>query len=290
MKKKIRGLCAFILAAAILFSITGCELIDKLNAEEETTTAAPNKTELTEDKSVLVSYFNSALDNAYAVNPGITISRNFDVKDIKFFEKGKAGEEDAGKDFDVLNTAMSQAVKYMLTDTKNVEFDPDKTEYGKGIRPILYDISVDDLAAIDSVKFEIKDDSKDTYRITLNLTELDNYPMPEGSLMAKLFKAIDVDNILTEFEKSESYLIAGKKEDIKIVFKECNIYFEADRLSDQIKNITLTKNAFVTAPMKAVGSLEKYGEVDLTLKFVDTTKFSFDWVDPEATTEATTKK
>ncbi len=283
MKRRIRRFLAVVLAIMVLFGISGCDLIDNLTKEPETTTTAPNKTELSNDSATLVNYYNAILDYAESIKPGISISRALDVKDIKFM---KEGQEDSGKEYDVLNTAMTQAVKKILSEKKDFEFDPSSAVYNGEFEKIYYDVSIDDISSIPEAKIETEGDK---YKVTLNIADLATYPAPAGSTIAKLFKMLDIEKILAEFDKTKTYLLVGEKDDIKIAYKECTIYFEANRVEDKVMNITLTKNAFVTAPMTGVGSLEKYGNVLMNFKLVDTTKYTFDWVDPNATTATSTE-
>lgn len=279
MRKYVNVFCTLMLVFTLLIAVTGCNL----NLEEEETTTLPDKTALTNDTENLVAYYNDLLGSVFAVRPIVKTWRSIDAKDIEFV---KRGQEETDSSLSTLNAVSSQAKNYILTNIRDIEVEPGEVEYGGDTLSVLYDIYIREPADVADAKLnEKEEDSKtviedDKFIITLEDVP---YPAPGGSLVAKLFKFLDKDEILQEFEKTGDYLKMGASEDIVLEYKDCTVFVEVDRKTDQILYITLTKNVAVLAPVEGVGSFEAYGEMDVRLTFTDTTKFEFNWTDPYAT-------
>lgn len=302
MKKYFAVFCAILLIGSIAFSVTGCDLFSTEETTEETT--LPDKQEIENNPEALVAYYDQLLAKALSENPGGSVERTLDVKDIQVTKQGSEEKDDS---LSPLKTALEQAKNYILAEVKDVEIDPDSTLFGDNLSTLLYDISMGDVSEIDKAYYEeitetdpdTEEETKTTNntKIIFELTETD-YPAPEGSKLNSLFKAIDIEKAVKEFEKLENYLVLGDIDDFTINYEGTvkasedepeieakqgsTIVVQIDRKADKVTSIVLTKILKVVVPAKAMGSLEEHGDIDISFKLTDTTRFNFDWFDPEA--------
>ncbi|MDR1629031.1 MAG: hypothetical protein LBS36_02290 [Oscillospiraceae bacterium] len=284
MKKVTLVFCAIVLIAGILFSASGCSIFQ----QEETTTTKPDKQVLVNSPEPLAAYYDELVAKAFSVRPAVSVERTYDVKDIDVMKRGAEERDDA---LDALKTALEQAKTLILTDVKKAKIDPSSTEYGQEISGIVHDIALRGLDGVEKIAFEEskeKDANTGEEKIIVNETKINielkdlPYPAESGTKIARMYKTVDLQKILTEFVKVKDYITVGAAEEFTFAYDGCTITVEVDRKEDQVTSIVLTKNVTVVAPAEAVGPFEAYGALDVHLKFVDTIKFSFDWTDPNA--------
>lgn len=291
MKKFTVVFCAIVLIAGILFSASGCSVFQKETTTESTT--KPDKQELANSPEPLAAYYDEMIAKAFSVRPAVSVERTLDVKDVDVMKRGAEERDDS---LDTFKTALNQAKNLILTKVKKVEIDPNKTEYGDEISGILHDIALRGTSDVKKIAFaETTEKDANTgeesvivnqSKIVIDLADVP-YPAAEGTKIARLYKTVDIDKALKEFEKVNDYIKVGAAEDFKFTYNGCTVTFEVDRKEDQVTSVVLTKNVTVVAPATGVGALSDYGEVDVHFKFVDTMKFTFDWTDPNAVEETT---
>ncbi len=84
----------------------------------------------------------------------------------------------------------------------------------------------------------------------------------------------DKEAVIAQFDCVKDYLVLN---DYSIEYTDCSVKSEMDLENEQLNFVTFTKNMVVTASVTGVGSLEKYGELTVTLNLTQTTNYNFDY-------------
>jgi len=267
----IKKLLAALLALALLFAAAGCNL--DLDEEEETT--LPDKSAVGNDIADVVDYYNALIANVFEGRPSVQAGRWVNTDSIEFVKGGESGPS-----LDAMN-AFAKQIKTRF----NMDIDNNAVPYGEDPGGVFRNVPLDAAADVLSAAFNTKEREgeiivEDSW-FTIALNDY-NYPAPEDSVIARLFEALDPGEFMDEFSKTGSYLEIGAFEDMLITYTGSKIVVGVDRKTDELWSVTFIKVIEIVAPVKGVGSLAEYGELEARVTLSDSTRFDFNWTDPNA--------
>ncbi|HHU84597.1 MAG TPA: hypothetical protein GXZ23_05460 [Clostridiales bacterium] len=226
-----------------------------------------------QDAGRIFAYVNGLVDIVNEGKPYISFSRDYKVDDV---ELAPIGTDDDSA-IQLLRSARNILRNIFLDNAKSDEFMPvpEVVEFGE---------ENFDIVAIDEIPFSdeyLNDDefsascieSDIMYKILINLGKIESEALYEGAFGC--IPTITPKEITAEFDKLSAFVDVADEYETKIA--DCKIEVMADRITDQLEELKLTKISYITATAKGVGDFEYLGEFEITFKFTDIYKIGCDW-------------
>ncbi len=294
MTKKISVIISLLLAFSFLFVFAGC---DSSTEDETTTTTITAKTplptdittsydeesqvitdttyspeKLQENTATIFEYFNIHINELKANK----VKAAVDVSVGKGIGKAKDAE---GNDLpmsenDYVNAAINSLSGKMLNE------DGARVEYADS--NIVNDIPVKGTEYVSQITLDEVESATcvDNGTIRTIVVTLKN-PVA----LATVEKAYDigsVQDVLTEFDKSDAYMDVTKEP--VLTYKDCQIIITADVQTDEVLTIEYIKNIDVATEVTFNGTLADVGVVPVNFRYSSNVRYSLDRTNPAETT------
>lgn len=259
------------LVLVIMFALASCNFL-KTTEDETTETEAPvvALTEIPSTPAETLAYFNRVMNSIKAENPGVSMERKRDVKDVS--ADGAKGE------ISEVASLVSLAKNYMEVFDKKSE----TSEYGKTLNEfipvkgssLVSALTLDDIA---TATCTLKEDDDKYYILTVVLKDVEN-----PGAFSSIGKAFDLDIDKTSvLEQFQNYTDNVTVSDYSTLYTGCSITVTIFKGTDQVTNISYNKNVVVTSDVVFNGELAVWGDATVKLTFTETKDYKdFVWEEP----------
>lgn len=266
-----------VLVLATVFALTSCSIT---GAQEETSeTTEPEIVALTSRPTTTgasLDYFNRLINNIKQINPGVSMTRKRDVKDVS--------ASNSKGDISEVSSLIAIAKGYMeVLDKKSETYN-----YGTALADVMpikgtgY-ASTLTIADIASATCELKEDEDIYYILTVVLNDVEN-PQVDSAIAKAFDLDIDKSSVLSEFQ---DYTKSVTVSDYSTLYTGCTITLTILKTTDQITNIQYFKNVVATSDVAFNGELTSWGDARVELTFTENTEFKdFIWDEPTTAAEA----
>lgn len=255
---------AILMAALTMFTLASCSLTEA--PEEETTTERPAvaleaRPETTEQ---ILAFYNKVVNNIKASKPGVSLRRNFKLKD-----------EDTG------DTPEAKAlIRFAKTFAEALNKADDSKEYGENLNdflPLKGTDVVSRLTVADVATAELNDVEDDQYVYDLHIV-LNDSADRNGSVAGAFDFDIEKSEVLNTFT---DYKESVEVSDYGVSYNGCEIFARINKETNQVLWFKLVKNANVTASVNFCGTLADLGETDVAFTLCEEQEFKdFVWEEP----------
>lgn len=299
MKSATLKILSLIMMFAVLIGVTSCSLTggDEEETTEPTTLASATPLMAEGATEEAIAYFNTLMAKINSGKASLKYSSNYDPKG-----------------FDCENSALKAALPTIVKLMKG-GFNADlgaEVAYGEPLAnyiPVKNDAAALALTADDIVEIAVnkeaysraaEEESKvaadenyttasaivvdeDVRKITITLKDETDPAAGEG-LFGKIYNIPDRKLIADEMAKMSEYMTYDGNYSAK--YTGCTIYMEINRITDEVIKLEFNRNIEVTATVTGVGTLASVGTQEIKFVVNGNDKYEFDWVDPNAVTEA----
>lgn len=294
MTKKISAIISLLLAFSFLFVFAGC---DSATEDETTTTTIAVKTplptdittsydeesqlvtdttyspeKLQENTATIFEYFNLHVNELKSDGVKAAVNVSVDKKISK--AKDAEGNSVAMSENEYINAAISSLSGYMLNeDGSSVAYEDSN---------IVNDIPVKGAEYVSKLTLEEVESATCVDNGTIRTITVTLKSPAALDTVEKAYDIGSVQDVLTEFEKAETYMTVTKEP--VLTYKDCQIIITANVETDEVISIEYKKNIDVETEVTGQGTLAEVGAVPVTFRYESTVKYDLDRTNPAETT------
>ena len=314
MKKTIRTATSILLAAGMIYSLSSCSLFSSIRKRVEeannTTLAA------TPEEDDVVSHFNGLLKSSVERSDKITEKTEYKLNGLNIKKADGSDAEALGKSAGILKKMVAEKkpgkaereiTDKNVTDTLLADVEADlllDSEFSRNTRVVDVteengkEVSNENGEAVTEIKitdnilktvFKYFKDVKDENGTTETPEEGETAVEPTTRIFADddVIKQVfgeqaDKEAVLAHFDCIKNYVTVV---DYEIKNGSCQISSDVDLVASDLADISFSQQMTVTAHVKGVGELEKYGDLTVTVELEKLVSYSFAYP-VAATTEA----
>ena len=297
MKKTLKSVVAVLLTAAILYAFCSCSLFSSIRkrveeANNTTLAATPEEKEVVDHFNGLLS---NSVDRAEKINEKIdagALGKSAGMLKKLVAEKKPGKAERTIEDKNISDTLLSEVEADKLLDfdfSRNTRVVNVTDEAGKEVANDNGE-NVTEIRITDNILktvFKYFKDVADKDATTSEPAEGETAAEPTTRVLAddgvinEVFgDAADKAEVLANFDCIKEYVSVV---DYTITNGSCEIRSDIDLVASDLSDIVFFRPMTVTATVKGVGALEKYGELTVTVELEKTVSYSFVY-SAEATT------
>ncbi len=261
MNKKIVRFSSLLIALLMVLSLCAC------GEEEET---YDYKSPVPTTTQEILTRFNEAVAGAKKGNPGISYSI-------------KQGASMNGEQKDKCENEYVKAAFKTVSKAITKEKFSNETAYGESTKDIFPTFGEDTSPVLTNADIrsayvmENKDDGTGaTYIIVIKIYPETN-PNQKDSIYGKLYNIMDDKEILSHFDVVNSVVTVNS---YSAQYGEGMIKAILKKDSNQLTELSLTRDVVVTTELTGVGTLSDLGTVPLEFNYNATENYSIDWFDP----------
>lgn len=263
VNKKFIRFTSLLIAVLMVFSLCAC------GAEEDETYDYKSPVPTTVEE--IVARFNEAVAGAKSGNPGISYSIKQSAK-MSGDQKDKCDNEYIKAAFKTLEDAITE------------ENFSEETAYGESTKDI-FPTRGSDVAPVLTVAdvrsayvAENKDDGTGaSYKIVIKLYAENDPENGDDGAYGKLYNIMKDEEILSNFDVVSSVVSV---ESYSTQYGIGTITATLKKDTDQLTDLSLSRDVVVTAEVTGVGTLSDLGTVPLEFNYSATENYSIDWFDP----------
>ncbi len=314
MKNSVKTAVSVLLAAGVVCSLSSCTLFSSVRKRVE----EANNTTLAEtpEEESIISHFNGLLANSVERAEKITEKTEYSLNGLNI-EKADGSDADAlGKSADILKKLTAEKnpgrtereiTDKQISDTLLADVETDMLldcEFSRNTRTVNVteengkEVSNENGENVTEIKitdnilktvFKYFKDIADENGTTAEPAEGETAAEPttrvfaDDSVITAVFgEQADRDAVLAHFECIKNYVTVTGYE---IKNGSCQIRSDIELTVSELSDVEFCRPMTVTAHVKGVGSLEKYGDLTVTLEIEKRVTYSFSYA-VETTAEA----
>ena len=259
---------ALLMAALAVFLTASCSLTggdaEETTTESEVVTLSARPNTLQE----IVYFYNDAANAIKVKKPAAESKVWADVRDV-----------DTGDNADAKALiAFAEHFADALDEQKETK------EYGSDLNDLLPlrgtpDVSLLIPENVAEATLTDKEDDRFQYDVYLKLKDGGE----NGPASAAFDLGADKKEILNTFT---SYRDTVEVSDYDVSYRECEIFAQIDKQTNEVVSLRLVKNAIVTADVNFTGTLASMGETHISFNLRQTQELTFNWQPPVSETDA----